>query len=133
MINVIDEIHAYKENDLELFEKARRRVQGKIKGRCVTNKDVIVDQEREIEYYRDKIKMLEDIIHNKRVFNKQFEITINDEEYLINYNDDKETNTIMLNAYLIKLVNEKDKTYIIKDNEFKIVNKTRYNKLNRFN
>lgn len=117
----------------ELFEQARRRVQKKIKGRCVTNKDVIVDQEREIEYYRDKIKKLEDIIHNRKVFNKQFEITINNEEYLINYNDDKETNTIMLNTYLIKLVNEKDKAYIIKDNEFKIVNKTRYNKLNRFN
>lgn len=133
MINVIDEIHTYKENDLELFEKARRRVQGKIKGRCVTNKDVIVDQEREIEYYRDKIKKLEDIIHNRKVFNKQFEITINDEEYLIKYNDDRKINTIMLNACLIKLVNEKDKTYIIKDNEFKIINKTRYNKLNTFN
>lgn len=119
-------------DDNELFEQARRRVQKKIKGRCVTNKDVIVDQEREIEYYRDKIKKLEDIIHNRKVFNKQFEITINDEEYLINYNDDKETNTIMLNTYLIKLVNEKDKSYIIKDNEFKIVNKTRYNKQNRF-
>lgn len=119
-------------NDNELFEQARRRVQKKIKGRCVTNKDVIVDQEREIEYYRDKIKKMEDIIHNRKVFNKQFEITINDEEYLINYNDDKETNTVMLNTYLIKLVNEKDKIYIIKDNEFKIVNKTRYNKQNRF-
>lgn len=120
-------------DDNELFEQARRRVQKKIKGRCVTNKDVIVEQEKEIEYYRDKIKKLEDIIHNRKVFNKQFEITINDEEYLIKYNDDKETNTIMLNTCLVKLVNEKDKTCIIKDNEFKIVNKTRYNKLNRFN
>ena len=116
-------------DDNKLFEQARRRVQMKIKGRCITNKDVIVDQEREIEYYRDKIKKLEGIIHSRETFNKQFEITINDEKYLINYNDDKETNTIMLNAYLIKLVNEKDKYYIIKDNEFKIVNKTRYNKL----
>ncbi len=120
-------------DDNELFKQARRRVQKKIKGRCVTNKDVIIDQEREIEYYRDKIKKLEDIIHNRKVFNKQFEITINDEEYSINYNDDKETNTIMLNTYLIKLVNEKDKISIIKDNEFKIVNKTRYNKSNTFN
>lgn len=120
-------------DDNELFKQARRRVQKKIKGRCVTNKNVIVDQEREIEYYRDKIKKLEDIIHNRKVFNKHFEITINDEEYSINYNDDKETNTIMLNTYLIKLVNEKDKIHIIKDNEFEIVNKTRYNKLNTFN
>lgn len=30
-------------NDNELFEQARRRVQKKIKGRQVTNKDVIVD------------------------------------------------------------------------------------------
>lgn len=111
-------------NDNELFEQARRRVQKKIKGRCVTNKDVIVEQERELEYYRNKNK---DVTHNTKLFDKQFEITINKEVYLIKYNDNKEINIVMLNAFIIKLVNEKDKIYIAKDNEFMIVNKTRYN------
>ena len=65
MINVIDEIYTYKETDLELFEQARRRVQGKLKGRCVRNKDVIIDKEKEIIYYRDKIEYLTNIIKNK--------------------------------------------------------------------
>lgn len=43
-------------NDTELFEKARRRVQGKIKGRCVTDNEIIVELEREIEYYRSRIR-----------------------------------------------------------------------------
>lgn len=47
-------------NDNELFEQARKRVQRKIKGKCITNKDVIIDQEKEILYYREKIqKMIE--------------------------------------------------------------------------
>lgn len=43
-------------NDNELYERARKRVQEKIKGRSVHNKDVIIDQEKEIEYYRNRIK-----------------------------------------------------------------------------
>ena len=47
-------------NDIELFEQARRRVQNKQKRnrKCVTNKDVIIDQEKEILYYREKIQRL---------------------------------------------------------------------------
>lgn len=115
-------------NDNELFEQARRRVQKKIKGRCVTNKDVIVDQEREIEYYRNKIEKIIEKSYKRNVFDNRFEITINDEEYLIEYNNDKEINTIELNAQLAKLINEKDKIYILKYNEFRILNRTRYNK-----
>ncbi len=43
-------------NDNELFEQARKRVQKKFRGKCVRNKDVIVDQEREIQYYRERIQ-----------------------------------------------------------------------------
>ncbi len=66
-------------NDNELFEKARRRVQGKIKGRCVTNKDVIIDQEKEIEQYRNKIRKLTDVIENKEVHSKDncIEVEVN--------------------------------------------------------
>ena len=35
--------------DNELYEQARRRVKEKIKDRCVMDKDVIIDQEKEIE------------------------------------------------------------------------------------
>lgn len=112
--------------DTELFEQARRRVQKKIKGRCVTNKDVIVDQEKEIMYYREKIRKMMDSLKNKKELDKEFEIKIKDEDYIIKYNSDADK--VMLNTYLVKLVNEKDIYGISKDNEFKIVNKTRYNK-----
>lgn len=118
-------------NDNELFEQARRRVQKKIKGRQVTNKDVIVDQAKEIEYYRNKIQNIKNITNNKEGFNKKFEITIKGEEYIILYNDNK-TDMTMLNAYLIKLVNEKDITGIRKDNEFKILNRTREDEAKSF-
>lgn len=52
-------------SDIELYEKARRRVQEKIKGRFVTDTDIIVDQEKEIMYYRDKINKLTDKDKNK--------------------------------------------------------------------
>ena len=54
--------------DDELFEQARRRVQAKIKGRCIRNKDVIIEQEKEIEYYREKIRRLTD--NEKEIFKK---------------------------------------------------------------
>lgn len=118
-------------NDNELFEQARRRVQKKIKGRQVTNKDVIVDQAKEIEYYRNKIQKMKSITSNKEGLNKKFEITIKGENYIILYNDNK-ANITILNAYLIKLVNEKEKISISKDNEFKILNKTREDEAKNF-
>lgn len=112
------------DEDIRLFEQARRRVQRKIKGRCVTNKDVIIDQEREIEYYRNKIGILEEKIHNKKTFERKFEIDIDLEKYLIMYNTN--TDQVVLYTYLIKLINEDDKYMIAKDNEFKIINETRF-------
>ena len=91
MINVEDEIHELKESDLELFEQARNRVQRKIKGRCVTNKDVIVDQEKEIEQYRERIKQLTRIVNNLHELNMKWNtltVTGNEEssiEPLIDY------------------------------------------------
>lgn len=117
-------------NDIELFEQARNRVQRKIKGRCVTNKDVIIDQEKEIEYYRNKIKQIIDIQEIKQELDKQFEITIKDEEYLIKYNEDADI--VMINAYIVKLICEPEVYKISKDNKFKIINKTRMGKLHEF-
>ena len=112
-------------NDNELFEKARRRVQEKIKGRCVTNKDVIIDQEKEIEYYRQKIQRL--INTKTKIFNKELEVTIKGEDYLIQYNSDTDLVTLMM--YVNKLIIETDLNRIYKNEEFRIYNKTRMKKL----
>ena len=112
-------------NDNELFERARKRVQNKIKGRCVTNKDVIIDQEKEIEYYREKIQIL---TNNKvKFFSKELEVTIKNEDYLIQYNNDTDLVTLMI--YVNKLILETDLNRIYKNGEFRIYNKTRMKKL----
>lgn len=116
--------------NIELFERARNRVQKKIKGRCVTNKDVIIDQEKEIQYYRERIQKLTNISDSINSLDKKIEISINKEDYLIKYKNG--TDNIILNSYLIKLVYEKDKYMIEKTNEFRIINKTRYNKSHDF-
>lgn len=112
-------------NDTELYEKAKRRVQGKIKGRCVTNRDVIIDQEKEIEYYREKIQKLTRKIPEN--FDKELEVTIKSEDYLIKYNDD--TDLVELMMYVNKLIIETDLNRMYKDGEFRIYNKTRMEKL----
>lgn len=108
-------------DDNELFEQARRRVQNKIKGRSVKNKDVIIEQEKEIEYYREKIKKLTN--NKKDIFDKELEVTIESEDYLIQYN--KDTDLVTLIMYINKLIIEKDLNRIYKDGEFRIYNKTR--------
>ena len=116
--------------DIELFEQARRRVQRKIKGRCVRNEEVIIDQEKEIVYYRNKIRKLTKIIEKKAEsennFKKELELTIKEEEYLIRYNDN--TDAILLTMYINKIINDPEIVKIFKDKEFKIWNKTRINK-----
>lgn len=112
-------------DDNELFEQARRRVQNKIKGRSVKNKDVIIEQEKEIEYYREKIKKLTN--NKKDIFDKELEVTIESEDYLIQYN--KDTDLVTLIMYINKLIIEKDLNRIYKNGEFRIYNKTRMKKM----
>lgn len=112
-------------NNIELYKNARNRVQNKL-GKGISDRDIIIDQEEEIIYYREKIKKLTDMLKYKKdiELNKKNEIDINKEDYLIMYNED--TDMIILNTYLIKLINEEDIDYIIsKENEFKIINKSR--------
>ena len=111
-------------NDIELYEKARKRVQKKIKGRCVTNKDVIIDQEKEIEYYREKIRTLTNKASEN--FDKELEININNEDYLIKYNN--YTNLVELMMYINKVIIETNINRVYKIGKFKIYNKTRMNK-----
>ena len=44
--------------DEELYRKAKARVQNKMLGRSVTDNEIIVEQEKEIEYYRNRINKL---------------------------------------------------------------------------
>lgn len=111
-------------NDIELYERARKRVQEKIKGRSVRNKDVIIEQEKEIEHYRNKIQRL---TNKTNFFNKELEITINHEDYLIQYKSDTDLVTLMM--YVNKLIIDTDISGIYKDGEFRIYNKTRMEKL----
>lgn len=80
--------------------------------------------------YTTNVKYAKAKSRQEKLFDKEFEMIINDEEYLIKYNSNREINTIMLNASLIKLVNEHDKIAVSKDNEFRIINKTRNEKRN---
>jgi len=104
------------------YKAIRKRIEN-CKGKYITDKDIIEEQEKEIEYYRNKIETLKENIHNKKTFERKFYIDINNEKYLIMYNIN--TDQVMLYAYLIKLINETDKHIIAKDNEFKIINETR--------
>ena len=117
-------------DDNELFEQARRRVQNKISRRCVTNKDVIVDQEKEIMYYRktiehlkEKTKTFEEDNKVPRPYENVAEIRIKNEDYIIKYNRD--IDIVLLSVHFIKLVNDKEIIRIKKMNEFDITNITR--------
>lgn len=58
-----------------------------------------------------------------RMFENKIEVKIKEEEYVIRYNND--ANPVMINAYLLKMVEETDKIIKVrKDNEFYIENVT---------
>jgi len=86
-IKACEEMKSKEEEDIRLFEQARERVQRKIKDRCVTNKDVIIDQEKEIMQYRNRIEQLKKINANISKLNIQSseEILLEDGENNIDY------------------------------------------------
>ncbi len=58
-----------------------------------------------------------------RIFKNKIKLKIKEEEYIIRYNND--ANPIMINAYLLKMVEDTDKIIKVrKDNEFYIENVT---------
>lgn len=58
-----------------------------------------------------------------RMLENKIEVKIKGEEYVIRYNND--ANPVMINAYLLKMVEETDKIIKVrKDNEFYIENVT---------
>lgn len=151
-------------------------MKAKQRNKKLTDKELIVSLENEIEYYRHEIDLLKNvhqeniecinkqdkiikeyqetfkevILNKKDIFNtktpnqirrllgydsieskesnecldKEFEITINNEDYLIKYNSN--TNAVVLNTYLTKIVNENKTFKVCKYKEFKIINKTRF-------
>ena len=112
----------------ELYKKARARVENKI--RNVSDKDIIIDQEKEILYYRRTIENLKEKQKTLKKGNelpKQYdnvdEISIKNEDYIIKYNEN--TDMFSLNVRFIKLVNDKEIIRIAKMNEFDITNITR--------
>lgn len=115
-------------DDDELYKKARARVENKI--RNVSDKDIIIDQEKEIMYYRrtieslkEKQKTFKEDNELPRQYDNVDEIRIKNEDYIIKYNQD--TDMFSLSARFIKLVNDKETIRIAKRNEFDITNITR--------
>lgn len=94
-------------SDIWLYEKAKRRLQEKIKARFVTDTDIIVYQEKEIMYYRDKINKLTGKSKNKSDSNINIKIDIEADEAK---QELKELNEILEEI--------KDKTMIIKGIDF---------------
>lgn len=115
-------------DDNELYKKARARVKNKI--RNASDKDIIIDQEKEIMYYRktiehlkEKMKTFEEDNELPRLYENVIEIRIKNEDYIIKYNRD--IDIVLLNVYFIKLVNDKESIRIAKMNRFDITNITR--------
>ena len=62
-----------------------------------------------------------------RLFKNKIRLEIKEEEYVIRYNDN--ANPIMINAYLLKMIEDTDKMIKVrKDNEFYIENITEIEK-----
>ena len=62
-----------------------------------------------------------------RLFKNKIRLDIKEEEYVIRYNDN--ANPIMINAYLLKMIEDTDKIIKVrKDNEFYIENITEIEK-----
>ena len=117
-------------NDDRLYKQARARVENKI--RNASDKDIIIDQEKEIMYYRKTIEQLKEETKTFKEDNKLpklseyenvVEIRIKNEDYIIKYN--KDIDTVLLSVYFIKLVNDEEVIRIDKKNEFDITNITR--------
>ena len=117
-------------NDDELYKQARARI--KNKKRNASDKDIIIDQEKEIMYYRKTIEQLKEETKTFKEDNKLpklyeyenvVEIRIKNEDYIIKYNRD--IDTVLLSVYFISLVNDKEAIRINKKNEFNITNITR--------
>ena len=115
-------------DDNELYKKARARVKNKIGN--VSDKDIIIDQEKEIMYYRktiehlkEKTKTFEEDTELPRLYENVVEIRIKNEDCIIKYNRD--TDIVLLSVHFIKLVNDKETIRIAKMNEFDITNITR--------
>ena len=115
-------------DDNELYKKVRTRVKNKI--RNASDKDIIIDQEKEIMYYRktieqlkEKTKIFEEDNELPKPYENVAEICIKKEDYIIKYNRD--IDIVLLSVHFIKLVNDKEIIRIGKMNEFDITNITR--------
>lgn len=123
-------------NNNELYEQVRKRYQRTYLGKCFSDKEIIIKQEEEIKHYRERMnKFLDKSLGTDKSIidlNKELEININNEDYLIKYNNNADIVKLMM--YVNKLINEKELKMICSTGEFKIYNKTRIQREeNRFN
>lgn len=121
-------------NDNELYKKVRARVKNKI--RNASDKDIIIDQEKEIMYYRktieqlkEKTKIFEEDNKLPKPYENVAEIRIKNEDYIIKYNRD--IDIVLLIVHFVKLVNDKEIRRIAKMDEFDITNITRQKNINK--
>lgn len=125
-LDLIKKVHKEDKECINKQDKLIKEYQKTFKDIVINNEDILrvktLSQIRKLLGYDEVDNKDRD---NSKVLNKQFEITINNEKYLIKHNSNIEINLIELNAYLTKLVNEKDKISILKDNQFRIINITR--------
>ena len=94
-------------DDEKLYKQARARVENKI--RNASDKDIIMDQEKEIMYYRRTIEHLKEKQNTFKEDNellKQYEnvdeIRIKNEDYIIKYN--KDVDMFSLSAIHVKTI-----------------------------
>ena len=110
-------------NDEKLYLKARQRIENMKRKNNITDSEIIIELEKEIEHYRERINKFLDkslgIKNNYEIYDREIEITIKDEEYLIKYNNN--IDTVLLNVYVNKLIAEKDKTIICKKMNLKLL------------
>lgn len=123
-------------NNDELYEQVRKRYQRNYLGKCFSDKEIITEQEKEIKHYRERINKFLDkslgIENSVNDLNKELEIGINNEDYLIKYNNN--TDIVKLMMYVNKLINDSEINMICSKEEFKIYNKTRIQRYeNKFN
>ena len=123
-------------NNDELYEQVRKRYQRTYLGKCFSDKEIIIEQEKEIKHYRERINKFLDkslgIENSINDLNKELEIGINNEDYLIKYNNN--TDIVKLMMYVNKLINDSEINMICSKEEFKIYNKTRIQRYeNKFN
>ena len=93
-------------NEHQLYEQARARVKNKTNYKFITDEDIIIDQEKEIKYYRERIENLTRIVNQLHETNMQWQTlsVTGNEDSTIEQIVDSITETYYANGEIIKEV-----------------------------